>query len=409
MWAFMGQAVAQAPVTPEVKNDTRKATEPPEPENLPEVTQKSIDDAIEAGITHLLKLQGKEGVDKDQWAYEGVYRVRGQIPVGYRIGGTSIVAQSLMLAPGYDKDQARQDAVRRGVAYVCSARTHADMSVKDYAGGYDVRAWGAIEATWCLSLLTHRQAVPTGMEKDVSEALAWYAGALQSWELPQTGGWNYARPAGVDTVGPPSPFMTARALQALYEARRAGVSVDVKVVERGLEALARTRKPTGEVIYSGNAVERGGKRDETPGAVGRMCAAEASLAMGGRKDDEKLRHAAESFARHWKWLNVRRAKTGTHVAPYGVAPYYFMFAHLHAAQATELLEEHARLEARRKNNALLFSVRAPDGSWNDRVFDRSGGYGTAMAILAMLQPRLMGEAATWTDNVGAEAGEDAKK
>jgi hypothetical protein len=35
-------------------------------------------------------------------------------------------------------------------------------------------------------------------------------------------------------------------------------------------------------------------------------------------------------------------------------------------------------------NGLLFSVRGEDGGWNDRVFERSKAYGTAMAMLALL-------------------------
>lgn len=372
------------------------AAEPPEPDDLPKVTPEMLSSAVESGVKVLLAAQGKDGADKDQWAYEGVYRVRGQIPVGYRIGGTCIAVQALTRAPGYEKDDARQDAVKRAIAYVCTAREHADMSMKDYAGGYDVRAWGAIEAAWCLSLLTHEKIVPKGLEKDVQEALQWYVTAVEKWEMPQTGGWNYARPAGVETVGPPSPFMTARALQALFEAKRVGVNIDGAVVKRGLESLARSRKENGEVIYSGAAKESRSKRDETPGAVGRMCATEATLAISGSGDQEKLAHASESFVKNWKWLNVRRAKTGTHVGPYGVAPYYFMFAHFHAAQAAERLEkEESRREAREKMNALLFSVRGKDGSWNDRVFDRSGAYGTAMAMLAIMQPEIAGKAAGW--------------
>ena len=39
---------------------------------------------------------------------------RGEIPMGYRVGGTSIVALSLLRAPGYAEDAARGQAVAPG-------------------------------------------------------------------------------------------------------------------------------------------------------------------------------------------------------------------------------------------------------------------------------------------------------
>jgi hypothetical protein len=46
----------------------------------------AIESAVQKGIAFLLSAQ--EGTPKAQWPYEGVYRVGGEIPVGYRIGGT---------------------------------------------------------------------------------------------------------------------------------------------------------------------------------------------------------------------------------------------------------------------------------------------------------------------------------
>src|SRR5262245_32574669 len=43
------------------------------------------DEAIKKCVEILLKLQ--EGDNKAEWPYEGVYRVAGTIPWGYRVGG----------------------------------------------------------------------------------------------------------------------------------------------------------------------------------------------------------------------------------------------------------------------------------------------------------------------------------
>ncbi len=121
-----------------------------------------------------------------------------------------------------------------------------------------------------------------------------------------------------------------------------------------------------------------------PGAIGRMPAAEVTLYLAGRSDVSRIRGAIDAFLVHWQWLEKRRAKPGTHAGRYGIAPYYFYFAHLYAAQAVELLPAPERGEYRRLIQELLLATRSLAGSWNDRVFPRSASYGTSTAILSLM-------------------------
>ncbi|MFM8784416.1 MAG: hypothetical protein ACKOFI_04535, partial [Phycisphaerales bacterium] len=84
-----------------------------------------------------------------------------------------------------------------------------------------------------------------------------------------------------------------------------------------------------------------------------------------------MRASVDAFLEHWIELEKRRRKNGTHVAPYGVAPYYFFFGFFHASDAVELLPEAERGEYRRQLVQLLAAVRDADGTWDDRVFPRS--------------------------------------
>ncbi len=343
-----------------------------------------IPDAVMRGIEVVLALQ--EGDGKDRWPYEGVYRVGGQIPIGYHVGGTAICASALMRAPGFDDDAARREAVARAAAFVASSIAHPLMSVDEYDAGYDVRGWGY---TYGLAFLLELKArggdgAPAVDPAPTEAAILFFIDALNRTEIPGVGGWNYARPSGRDKPAPPSPFMTAPTLQALFEAERQGYAVDAAVVARALNTLEAARTPAGAIVYSGAAGEN--RRDAVPGAVGRMVAAETTLLLAGRSSVANVRGAVDSFIVHWEWLDKRRAKTGTHVPPYAVAPYYFYFAHYYAAQAVEMLPESERAEYRRKINDLLFSVRLEDGSWNDRVFPRSANFGTSMAMMALMMP-----------------------
>ncbi|MSQ89942.1 MAG: hypothetical protein EXS01_00910 [Phycisphaerales bacterium] len=349
----------------------------------PAPTAEQLAQAVQGAVDSMVLMQ--EGPSRGEWPYEGVYRVGGKIPFGYRIGGTAIVAEAILRAPGYADHPERQDAVRRATQFVCSGITEPLLQVSTYEGGYDVRAWASCYGARFLLALEEYKAVPPELAGEVKQALGWYLSALQQFEIPVTGGWNYARDAGAETPSATSGFMTPVCLQTLYQAKAQGYPVDSAVVTRALEALARCRTPDGNVAYS--AMKQARMQSKMiPGAVGRMVASEAALALAGRTDNAQVSRAVQAFIDYWIELERRRAKNGTHTPPYGVAPYYFWFAHYHAAQAVELLPAHDRPALRARLNWLLWQTRAADGTWNDRVFPRSAAYGSAMAVMSATMP-----------------------
>ncbi len=279
----------------------------------------------------------------------------------------------------------------RGLAFVLKGLDDPLMSPTEYDAGYDVRGWGYTYGLAFMLKAKEKGQVPGADKERVEQAIRWCIDALARTEIPQVGGWNYARPPGKDKVAPPSPFMTAPTLQALFEARKAGYAVDEAVVQRGLDYLESAREPSGGIVYSGKGAAG---RQGVPGAVGRMLATESVLYLAGRGSQANIRAAVDAYIVHWDWLNQRRAKKGTHEGPYQIAPYYFYYAHYYAAFAVELLPEHERAEYRRRINDLLMSTRHEDGSWNDRVFARSANFGTSMAVMAMLMPQA-GRPAGW--------------
>jgi hypothetical protein len=363
------------PEAPDAGGKAGPIVPPPGDYNIPQLVARSVE--------HILSIQ--EGAGKAEWPYEGVYRVRGEIPIGYRVGGTGICAMALLSAPGYADDDLRKNAVRRAALFAIASQAHPLMN-PEYDGGYDVRGWGYTYALQFLIRLKAVEATPADLAPQVDQAIEFYIDAIERTEIPEAGGWSYSRRPGRDSVSPPSPFMTGPTLQALFEARRLGFDIDQAVIKRGLDALERARTPSGAVSYAGT--DGKSARDAVPGATGRMLVAESTLYLAGRSSEANVRGAIDAFIVHWKWLDQRRAQHGTHAGPYGIAPYYFFYAHYHAAQAVELLPERERGEYRRRIRDLLLSVRLPDGTWNDRVFARSSNYGTAMSMMALLMPEL---------------------
>ncbi len=329
---------------------------------------------ITGAVAQLIAIQ--EG---GEWPYEGVYRVAGEIPIGYRIGGTSIVATTLLHAA--PEDAAADAAIGRGLKAVLALLDHPLMkpSTEDK---YDVRVWGH---SYALAFLCELRAAKK-LGSLEAEALRWIptlVETLATEEIPG-GGWNYANHKQ------PASFVTAPVVQSLLFAREQGEKVPDELFERARNVLLGARHGDGAFVYSGGSTEPGGlgmsgqRTASLAGASGRSAACESTLWLLGATTLDHVRESALNFFEHWDDLEARRKKSGTHEGPYGIAPYYFYYAHAHTAQAIELLPEKARDELRQRMFDTLMRTRDEDGTWDDRVFPRTRNYGTSMAVLALL-------------------------
>lgn len=348
-------------------------------------------------------LSGEDG-PAAEWPYEGVYRVRAgrerRIPIGYRVGGTSICGTALLEAPGLDDDDGRRDAIRRGIEFVIAA-TDEPLMKFPFAPTYDVRGWGYAYGLDFLLRAEAAKIVPQDRRPAVTAAIRFFIDGIAATELSE-GGWNYAMRRGRSDA---SPFMTAPTLTALLRAVDAGHTVERAMIDRALDTLDAARSDDGSVVYAGRA---GNRRDGLPGATGRMLSSEVALTLAGRGDAERLGLAVDAFFEHWNELEKRRRKNGTHEPPYGVAPYYFFYAHHAAAAAIELLPAERRVHERERLRERFAEVREPDGSWNDRVFPRSANYGTAMTMLALMMPETGAGVAMKIETPAEKQAEDTK-
>jgi len=335
-----------------------------------------------------------------EWPYEGVYRERGAIPPGYRVGGTAIGALALLLAAPRDEANAAavHEALRRALNFVLREVDGEHLKAA-FRGSYDVRGWGQAYALEFLLRWRSTAAPDDPQRPTVDRAIQDLIVRLETTTLSKGGGWNYARAQGPQS--PASPFMTAPILLALFDARAQGFAVDTDIVEAALDGLAKGRAEDGAFAYTSQP-----SADAWQGAIGRSPIAELALYLGGRGDTARIEFALERFFEHWEWLEKRRKGTGTHVPPYGVAPYYFFYAHAYAGFCIEHLDEGRRAPLRRQLLERLAEVREPSGGWNDRVFPRSESFGTAMAMWAMVAPALPARAA-WVKEPAAAPARDS--
>lgn len=360
---------------------------------VPDVPPLNIAEASKKAIKGVLGLQE----DGSQWPYEGVYREdRGLLPVGYRVGGTAITIMGLVSAPGYKTDSQRVAAVERGIKFVLETLDH-DRMQEGFKGGYDVRGWGHIYALTCFLHLRDARLVPKSMQEELADKTKWLVETLCTSAIPKSGGWNYSRRAGyMSPKNRASTFMTAPALQALFHAKARGYAVPDKVVEEALTALNRARTKVGGYAYGSgpknlNKIPDAELRfmDLAGSSAARAAVCETTLLLAGQGDKERHLNALQLFFKHWDDLAFRKSQRGTHIKPYGIAPYYFMFGHLYCAQAIEQVEDKKlRTEFREKMRQILARSVDEGGTWNDRQFGRSAGYGTGMALMTAHMSRL---------------------
>lgn len=341
----------------------------------PQEKRADPQELVRHAVRDLVKMEETGG----EWPYEGVYRVKGQIPIGYRVGGTALVGSTLLHAAGADDREARA-AVGRGLAFVLKGLEDPLMqpSAEDV---YDVRVWGHACA---LEFLCHVRGAKVAADraKDVDRWIPELVKTLAAEEI-QGGGWNYAshrQHAG---------FVTAPVVQSLLWAKSQGFAVPAELFTRARRALEASRAENGAFQYSGGMPEgaRTDTRDGAAGSCARSAGCEATLLLLGGGSTAAVKSAIDAFHAHWGELEKRRKKTGTHVGPHSIAPYYFYYGHRYAAQAIETLPAADRPRERARLLEVILKTRDEDGCWNDRVFPRSRNYGTAMIALALLGDR----------------------
>lgn len=339
---------------------------------LAEAPGRSRDELIRTAVKQLVEMQEEGGM----WPYEGVYRVGGEIPVGYRVGGTSIVLSALLHATGHG-DKAVDEAFERGLDFVLTGLGDRLMA-PSREDRYDVRVWGHAYALDFLCQLSQRGRAGS-RKTDVEAWLPRLVETLISEQLDD-GGWNYANRRMH------ASFVTAPVVQALLRARAIGLEVPDAVLRRGGRVLVKSRTDQGAFFYSGSGANaRGsGGRAKVPGSIARSPICESTLVLLGAGSTDAIQAALDAFHKHWDELEKRRKKHGTHKPPYGIAPYYFYYAHRYAAQAATLLPEPRREAERKRLLDVILRTRDADGTWNDRVFARSRNFGSAMIVLALL-------------------------
>jgi len=359
--------------------------------------KSNTEELIRTAVDHLIKEQEENG----RWTYEALHRDEEEeegLPLGFRVGGTSITATAVMFAAPDNKEA--QAAVQKALGWVLKELENPKM-VPLLQDAYDVRIWGH---TFALEFLCRARARKlTGQyEKEVNHWITRLVEIIIEEEF-EGGGWNYA---GGRSTGGQASFVTAPATQSLLLARSQGEKVPDEILERCREVLESDRMKDGAFTYGGKGDSEDSKEDgidALPGSAGRSPLCETTLILLGGGSLDAVRAALENINTNREHLEERRAQPGTHEGTYAIAPYFYLYGHRFAAQAIMLLPEKEREKQLQRLIEPIISVRNENGSWSDRSEDlpRARFVGTSFSLYVLLGDKAPPLPPKWTKTAKA--------
>ena len=328
-------------VTPALDKDSK----PPSPAEVgpkakpaPKADPKQIEASIRRGVDFLLKRQNANG----SWGSERSSRpseVYAPIPGAHQSfrGAVTSLCISALLEVGGDSPEVARSVDRAEVWLMENVpkvrRNSEDALYNNWCHAYSIDAF--------LHMLRRH---PQDKERcrKIRALIEQQIGMLVRYECI-SGGWCYyddfeyqtQRPSG-STIS----FVTATVLVVLDDARKAGIQVPQKVVDRAMASLLRQRKRDFSYDYGEYLkylpmlpINRPG------GSLGRSQA--CNLAMRAWGDKQVTDVVVETwldrlFAREL-WLDMGRKRPIPHESWFQVAGYFFYYGHYYAGRCIEIL------------------------------------------------------------------------
>jgi hypothetical protein len=356
------------------------------PKPLPVATPPAaqLDAAVQKGVAFLLRRQNANG----SWGSERSARpdeVYAPVPgahLAFRAAVTSLCVSALLEVGG--SSPAVAASIDRGETWLLEhvpavRRNSAECIYNNWSHAYSIEA---------LVRMLHRRPGDAQRCQKIRELVAHQIGMLGRYECVD-GGWCYydfefhtQRPAG-STIS----FVTATALVALDQAKREGIAVPQRLVDRGMASLRRQRKPDFSYDYGEYLKYKPMMPVNRPGgSLGRSQACNLAMRLWGDRDvtDAILKTWLDRLFARELWLDMGRKRPIPHESWFQVAGYFFYYGHYYAGLCLEQLPPGERGPYRDQLAHVLLRLQEPDGSWWDfPMYDYHQQYGTAFALMSL--------------------------
>ncbi len=347
-------------------------------------TAAEIEDSIRRGVRFLLDRQNTNG----SWGSIGgkrPFEVYAPIPGAhhaFRAAVTSMCVSALIEVGGEDAEV--QAAIDRAEAWMMRELPALRRATPDVF----YNTWGHAYAITALVKLLDRHPDDALREQRIREAIWQQIELLERFEVID-GGWAYydfvartRRPSG-SSIG----FVTATVLIALDDARRVGIPIPDRLVQRGIDSIERQRKPDFSYLYGEYLKDRPmGEINRPAGSLGRSQVCNLALRLWGDETvtDEVVQIWLDRLFDRNGWLCIGRKRPIPHEAWFQIAGYFFYYGHYYAAGCIELLPEEDRGKYQDQMATLMIGLQEQNGSWWDfPLYDYHQQYGTAFALMSL--------------------------
>jgi len=364
------------------------ATAAPKPKPVDPPAPGAIDAAIGRGIDFLLESQNADGSWGSPHNTKGL-NIYAPVPGAHHAFHTAVTAMCISAL-------IEADSEREGAA---TALDRAEPWLLEHvpklrratpAALYN--NWGHAYAIQALARMLERHSDDAARREKILETIQQQVGMLERFECVG-GGWAYydMELGTKKPFGPSVCFLTGTVLIALDEARRVGVEVPERLVERGKASIERQRKPDASYCYSEQLRKFPMYGINRPaGSLGRSQVCNLALRRWGdkRADDELLATWLDRLYARNLWLDLGRKRPVPHESWFAVAGYFFYYGHYYGALCIEELPEHRRQPYRNWLAAVLLPLQEKDGSWWDfPLYNYHKPYGTAFAVMSLVRAR----------------------
>ncbi len=352
-----------------------------------------IETAIDRGVAFLLKDQNQNGSWGSPHNTKGL-NIYAPNPIAthqaFRAAVTAMSVSALIESGHPDKSPSAREALQRGEDWLMGElpkvrRATADAMYNVWTHSYGIQALVRMHQR---ALAADKPEKNEGIEDLIHQQID----RLQRYESVD-GGWGYydfragtKRPASSSIS-----FTTATALVALYEARKIGIDVPDKLVERAIASIERQRKNDNSYLYGEYLKMRPLYGINRPGgSLGRSQACNIALRYWGDKTvtDEVLVTWLERLRDRNGWLSIGRKRPVPHESWFAVAGYFFYYGHYYASLCVEDLPPEKSTALKNDLAHIMLALQERDGDWWDfPLYNYHRQYGTAFAIMTLSRCR----------------------